>query len=995
MKKRKLLFSLLLALLTFFAVNVNTQNFTYAASVEITFLDTNGTIVATTQTTQEDGTLSSLPTPTRDGYFFDHWEDSNREIITTGTVFSENTIICAYFITRPYSFKITKNADKFDVSETKNGTDYDISFSTGNDTLLAAIQSIKNEVPETYEATIYFDNITLTEDLVFSEANEINFQKLKLSGTIDLATYKIKNIAKVRNSTFTLSSLTLNSSSNNNLIEIDGEKTKVYLENTTVFNNTYSTDNKDNYSIYFNVSAAELNITGPFSSQTKYFYNHKDGFNVKFESYSTSDEKISITFPFTLDDMSILQTDGDKTQFDFIPLDNNYEYIGYEKYNAYIHVKVKFNINLYKNIDASDTTPITLTTRYNETGQLDYSTNDFTRNHYTLNGFAGKITISGTTYYFNKTMLETYLSSEHPSTDTFTTNLAELTGDGFTYYNNNENDINFKAVKLMLDNGETPEFFALWSNTNYTITLDTKGGTYDGETTISGTFDSTIDLSSIIPTKFGHEFKGWYIDEDCNTPFTLTSMPDTNPTVYAKWQINTHTLTIVLNNGESNVTAQVNYNTALSNVSDFTSLILEKTGYTFVSWHTNEALDDDSIINKETFVMPDSNVTFYAKWSINQYTVTLHYNHKNNNEIFKTITQDFGSSLNANEIMDGFLDFEGYTFQGWYKDSAGVKKYNPSNTPYYLPTTMPATDIDIYAKWHANSYKLTYYTNQNTPYYTQDLHFGDTISVLAKPNIKNYKFLGWYTDENHTNLFNLTSMPSHNINVYARLDEKETITISEEQQIYEISKNGSFVINSKVSGFKIEYLVDDEWTKTVPTKKGTYDVKITRSEDDDYKAFSVTIEGGLRITPNNVDLSIFILILYATAVLELVFAAILLFVTKQRKSYLTYVVVLPFGAVSNSQFINFVIALVLVVFGFVLIMLELNKLKKLNGEIAKINTDQQDYKPPDVSENKSISENVNILLKKEGFFDEDEENEKLNDIDEPSENNKDDEIDNP
>lgn len=995
MKKRKLFFGLLLALLTFFAININTQNFTYATSVTIKFLDTNGNILETEQTTQDDGTLSSLPSPTRDGYFFDHWEDASGQTITTSTTFDTDTILYAYFVTRPYSFKITKNADKFDVSETKDETDYNISISTGNETLLAAIKSIKTQVPETYEATIYFDNITLTEDLIFSEENEIDFQKLKLSGTIDLANYQIQNITTVRNSTLTLSSLTLNSSSNNNLIVIDGEKTKVYLENTTNFNNSYSSADKSNYSIYFNNSAAELNVTGSFSSQTKYLYNHKEGFSVKFESYSTTNEKISLTFPFSLDGKGILSTTGDKSQFEFIPLYDNFEYIGYDPNSTYIHIKVQFNINFNTNGGTLTEGNETITTGYSRQEQLNYPSNELTKDYHTLNGFAGKITISGTTYYFNKTMLETYLSSEHPSLTTFKESIDEVSGDGFTYYKNDKDDINFKAVKFMLDNGETPEFVALWSKTIYTISLDTKSGTYSGETTISGTHETSIDLSTIRPTKTGYEFKGWFSDEDYTTPFTSTSMPAENITVYAKWQANTHTLTIVLNNGEANVTAQVDYDTPLSDITNFNSLVLQKTGYTFTSWHTSEALGDDSVIDEESFKMPDNNVTLYAKWSINTYTITLYYNHKNKgeNEVFKTITQEYNSTLNANEIMQGLPEFEGYEFLGWYKDKSGVEKFNPSNEPYYLPTNVPANDVNIYAKWHSISYSITYYTNNTEPYYQETLHFGSNISIISKPNITNYKFLGWYTDKNHTSSFNLTKMPSHNINVYAWLTEKNTISINDEQQIYEVSKKGSFVIDSKISGFKIEYLVDDEWTKTTPTKKGTYDVKITRSEDENYKAFSLTIENGLRITPNNVDLGVFILVLYALAILELVFAIILLFVTKQRKTYLTYIIALPFGTVSNSQFINFIIALVLAVFGFVLIMLELSKLKKLNGEIAKINTDQQDYNPPDVSENKSISENVNILLKKEGFFDE-EKDEINKDFEEQNIDNEDNEIDN-
>lgn len=971
MKKRNLIFGLLLALLTFFAVNITPQNLAFAADpVTITFKD-GGTLLYTKQT-DENGKLSELPpSVSKDGYYFLYWEYSNSEV-TTNTEFTENSSVFAKYTTRPYTFTISKETDDitttYKVTEQINETYNNLLVSENNNSLLTAIKSIKNIVPTTYSATINFDNITLTEDLIFSESNEINFNSLTLSGTINLEQNQIKNIAKNSNSTLNLSSLTINSSSNNNLITIDGAKTIVNTQNVT-FNCSYNSSDKNNYSIFFNNDFANLNVDDLINYQTTYLYNHKENFSVDFkETFTTSNEKISITFPLSLDGTTILTTHShNNDKFEFIPLNNTYQFDNTMVNGVYLIINAKFNINFNKEINENYTS---LSSRYNTNQQLNYPSTELTKEDFTLNGFAGKITVSETTYYFNKQMLQNYFDNNGTISDAatyFSTTLpTAVENGGFTYYKNDASDINFKAVKFMLDNNQTPEFVALWSETIYTITLNTMGGTYDGNIIISGTHGSSINLESIIPTKTGHVFKGWYTDETCTTEFNLNSMPNTNPTIYAKWQANKHTLTIVLNNGESNVPTQVDYNTPLSNISAFTSLTIEKTGYNFVSWHTAEPFADNNKIDEATFKMPDNDVTLYANWNIKQYTITLYYNHVSNSEIFKTITEDFGTSLNKDNIMTDFLTFEGYEFMGWYKDRAGVEKYNLSYP--YLPNTMPSENITLYAKWHAISYTITYYTNQSEPYSLQSYKFGDTINILTAPNITNYKFLGWYTDTNHTKLFNYTTMPSNNIVLYARLDEKQTITISEEKQIYEITSNNGFKINNGLSGFKIQYLIGDDWTTEKPTKKGTYDVKITRSEDNDYKAFSLTIENGLQITPENIDMSIIIVILYCLAGLEILFALILMFVTKQRKTYLTYVVSLPFGAVTNSQFVHFVISLVLTLFGFVLIMLELSKLRKINAEIAKINTEQQDYKPPDVSENKTISKNVEILLKKEGFY---------------------------
>ena len=103
---------------------------------------------------------------------------------------------------------------------------------------------------------------------------------------------------------------------------------------------------------------------------------------------------------------------------------------------------------------------------------------------------------------------------------------------------------------------------------------------------------------------------------------------------------------------------------------------------------------------------------------------------------------------------------------------------------------------------------------------------------------------------------------------------------------------------------------------------------------------------------------------------------------KQRKTYLTYAITLPIGLVQTSQFINFIVSLVLAVFGFVLLVLQFVKLKKVNNQISNISTENEGYKPPDISENTSISKNVEILLEKEGFISANKEPVKTEEIEE-------------
>ena len=100
-----------------------------------------------------------------------------------------------------------------------------------------------------------------------------------------------------------------------------------------------------------------------------------------------------------------------------------------------------------------------------------------------------------------------------------------------------------------------------------------------------------------------------------------------------------------------------------------------KTGYTFDGWYTEETCTnpydfDTSVQNA---------LTLYAKWTINQYTITFK---PGNGDEDKTITQDYGTAVTApaNPTRTG------YTFAGWDRE---------------IPATMPAENMTVTALWTA------------------------------------------------------------------------------------------------------------------------------------------------------------------------------------------------------------------------------------------------------------------------------------------------------
>ena len=95
-------------------------------------------------------------------------------------------------------------------------------------------------------------------------------------------------------------------------------------------------------------------------------------------------------------------------------------------------------------------------------------------------------------------------------------------------------------------------------------------------------------------------------------------------------------------------------------------------GYTFGGWNKVDGTAWDYASDKVT-----DNITLYAKWTANTYTIT--FDTAGGSEI-APITQDYGTAITepANPTR------EGYTFTGWDRD---------------IPETMPAENITLKARW--------------------------------------------------------------------------------------------------------------------------------------------------------------------------------------------------------------------------------------------------------------------------------------------------------
>ena len=165
-------------------------------------------------------------------------------------------------------------------------------------------------------------------------------------------------------------------------------------------------------------------------------------------------------------------------------------------------------------------------------------------------------------------------------------------------------------------------------------------------------------------------------------------------------------------------------------------------GYTFGGWNKADGTAWDYASDKVT-----DNITLYAKWAANTYTIT--FDTAGGSEI-APITQDYGTAITAPADPTR----EGYTFIGWDKE---------------IPTTMPAENMTVTAQWEINQYTITFDTNGGSEIAPITQDYGTAITAPADPTREGYIFIGWDKEIPET-------MPAENITLKARWKDTEKPT---------------------------------------------------------------------------------------------------------------------------------------------------------------------------------------------------------------------------
>ncbi|MEK4426855.1 InlB B-repeat-containing protein [Solibacillus sp. FSL K6-1523] len=270
---------------------------------------------------------------------------------------------------------------------------------------------------------------------------------------------------------------------------------------------------------------------------------------------------------------------------------------------------------------------------------------------------------------------------------------------------------------------------ALYAKWEHTVTFNTNGGTVIPEVVAEP--QSIILEPTVLPTKTGATFAGWYADADLTTKWNFgTDVVKANMTLYAKWE---HTVAFNTNGGT----------VILEAVVESQSIILEpaipptKIGSTFAGWYADADLTTKW--NFATDVVTES-MTLYAKW---EHTVT--FNTNGGTAILEAVVESQSFILEP-AIPPTKM---GFIFAGWYVDADLTTKWS-------FGKDVVIANMTLYAKWEVGSYELSFESNGGSTVVTQTVAYEKMAIPPVTPMKQGSTFAGWYKDAKFATVWDFT-----------------------------------------------------------------------------------------------------------------------------------------------------------------------------------------------------------------------------------------------
>ena len=265
------------------------------------------------------------------------------------------------------------------------------------------------------------------------------------------------------------------------------------------------------------------------------------------------------------------------------------------------------------------------------------------------------------------------------------------------------------------------------------------------------------------------------------------------------------------------------------------------------------------------YFIPDATKVIAQANESGQYVELAHtdeiYHKVTLNLTHATATGALTTQVKANDHYSAAVTADtGYTLPDAKPD--GLTGYDLINnrTTAYIAINSVSQDATITLEAVPNTYTVVFDANGGSGIMDtkQNMTYDTSAPLTANAFTKaGYNFAGWSESKggevkypDGTSVKNLTAENDKTITLYAVWTKKQVIPAFSSSAIQSYKYDGSvkaYTLTSDIKDFDITYK-QGETVVTTPKDIGTYDVIISRAEDDTYAAFSQTITGGLVIT---------------------------------------------------------------------------------------------------------------------------------------------------
>ena len=286
----------------------------------------------------------------------------------------------------------------------------------------------------------------------------------------------------------------------------------------------------------------------------------------------------------------------------------------------------------------------------------------------------------------------------------------------------------------------------------------------------------------------GYTFASWNTKEDgTGTTVTEVSAGTEELKFYAQWEPNSYDITYNWNGGEilSAAPKSFVYNVGVTLPKKEE---MHKDHYEFAGW-TREESSTNYVTQIEASQYAEEQ-TFYAQWTPATYTIQ-----------FNTNTETTVADLNylyGSEVALKKSYRNGYTFGGWYFDSALTNPVGDKVTSETIKDYSPRA-ITFYAKWNPIQYKITYdiYGGKILSGKVDSYRTGEEVMLPMDVKRDGFSFAGWYADDLLTKLVTKIEAGDYgDKNFYATWSRGFSVILSQPKEGVISVKQGDQVIAS-------------------------------------------------------------------------------------------------------------------------------------------------------------------------------------------------------